>query len=489
MKAQIFPHKLQGTVDKIYSKSYIHRLIICFFLYHIKNRLANKFDEALYENALRNIETFNSLYGCEDTDNTLTSMKLIFDYINKPTDKKTGRYIENTVLSLNCDNSATTLRMLLPILSILNIPSKLYMSQQLIKRIDLEDFNILKSILEQGKLTLSLHVNERCINLLSDDEESFGKTFPQPLGSLTFKNSITSQVLSGVLMSSLLVDEDFFILIKEKLPSFSFIKMTLDMLKNFGINFNDIKSFQNNETISKSFILSFNRNEVKLEETIKNLALKDDFNMIHKIVPLDYSLASLWICANFLANSKDIATYPIRVEGFSLREKSSQDDKLIINILNKLRESYLTQKNISKDQNKDKTHLIYCDSIPDIVPLLCLCAATLDNHKTKFLNIRRIRKKESNRVRVCKNIAHFLGAEFKEDEDSFTIVGSSNHMKIRGLTLESYDDHRVVMLFTLLGTLLENDESYFISKPMSTNKSYRRFWKDLRKLGGKFDIF
>ena len=111
----------------------------------------------------------------------------------------------------------------------------------------------------------------------------------------------------------------------------------------------------------------------------------------------------------------------------------------------------------------------------DLGPVLFTLAAYYNG--AKFINIERLRIKESDRVsKTLKMLDHF-GAKYNVSNNEVEIYKSELHTPKEELQLPN--DHRIVMaiaiLLTRFGGTMNNVEA--------VNKSYPNFFKDLEELG------
>ncbi|MCL2488903.1 MAG: 3-phosphoshikimate 1-carboxyvinyltransferase, partial [Oscillospiraceae bacterium] len=85
---------------------------------------------------------------------------------------------------------------------------------------------------------------------------------------------------------------------------------------------------------------------------------------------------------------------------------------------------------------------------------------------------------------VCDGIAA-LGGQVTELPDGMILFGSTGG-KLRGGAVDSHGDHRIVMAFAVLASVL--DEPVTIIGAEAVNKSYPAFFDHFAALGGKFEI-
>ena len=97
---------------------------------------------------------------------------------------------------------------------------------------------------------------------------------------------------------------------------------------------------------------------------------------------------------------------------------------------------------------KQKTYGTTIDlkDIPDLGPIL-MVLASLSKGKTTFINIERLRIKESDRVLAMEDMLTRLGVDIKVYEDKVIIDGKE--LLEGGVTVDSYLDHRLPWLQVL----------------------------------------
>ncbi|MFR8531182.1 MAG: 3-phosphoshikimate 1-carboxyvinyltransferase [Anaeromassilibacillus sp.] len=120
--------------------------------------------------------------------------------------------------------------------------------------------------------------------------------------------------------------------------------------------------------------------------------------------------------------------------------------------------------------------------IPDLVPILAATAA-LAKGRTRIYNAARLRIKESDRLAAMADGLNRLGAQVQETPDGLLIDGVE---LLHGGEVDGYNDHRVVMALSIAA--LRADGPVTISDAESIRKSYPAFFEDYNRLGGKADV-
>ncbi len=281
---------------------------------------------------------------------------------------------------------------------------------------------------------------------VNDSYEIVGRLIP---GKYEVECKISSQFVTGLLFSLPLLKKDSIIIFKQKLESKQYIKMTLYVLKKFGIK---IKKIRN------GFRVFGNQ---KFKET-------------NFVVEADYSKAAFFSVAGVLS--------PIEIYG--LKKKSLQQDKKILNVIKKCGVMVKFKKNVLyiAPKKKLKPFKFNVKNTPDVAICLavfaCFCGGI-----SKIYGVRRLQFKESNRINSILNLINSLGgtASFFEDEDYIKIEGVE---KLKGGFVEGFKDHRVVMAAFIISCFCE--DFVYVSDVESVFKSNVSFFKDFKALGGVF---
>ena len=261
--------------------------------------------------------------------------------------------------------------------------------------------------------------------------QKFGVSGQLKPGTYKLNAGVSSQFISGLLFALPLLDGNSKIQLTGKVESMPYIDMTVEMLERFGI-----------ELEFKSNIFHIKGNQTY--RTFENIDVEGD-----------WSNAAFWFAAQEIGKSQ------IKVTG--LDNKSKQGDKAIVELLDKVD--------------------IDASDVPDLVPILTVVAAAR-NGTTVIRNAGRLRIKESDRLAAITEVLNKLGADVTEKDDGLEIYGG-NRLK-GGVTVSSYNDHRIAMSAAIAATLLCK-EPVVIEGADSVNKSYPHFFDDLQMLGGKVE--
>ncbi len=264
-------------------------------------------------------------------------------------------------------------------------------------------------------------------------------------GYCEIDGSISSQVLTGLLMSLPLADDDSEIKVTN-LKSKPYIDMTLDILKDFGIEISnkDYKVF-------------------RIPGRQQYKALK-------------YEVESDWSGGAFLLVAGAI-NGDLRITG--LHSASFQSDAGILKALEmagadlKIHDSYIdAAKSTMKAFEFDATESP--DLFPPLVALASYCEGV-----TRIKGASRLTYKESDRASTIVEEFGKMNITIEVNNDQMFVTGG----KVNGARVNSHEDHRIAMA-EAVAALGATDE-VFIKDSHCVAKSYPGFFDDLRKIGAK----
>ncbi|MFW5888853.1 MAG: 3-phosphoshikimate 1-carboxyvinyltransferase [Bacillota bacterium] len=412
MKVKIFPGFAQGEITIPPSKSLLHRAIISASLANGTSKITNII---FSEDIKATINAFSLLgINIKKHKNSLEITK------NKPF-KFTGKEI------INCNESGSTLRFLIPILA--NHSGIRFTGKpSLMKR----PLSVYETIYKKNNDIFDLKNN---MLYLENEIKA---------GHYKIPGDISSQFISGLLFTLPLKKQDSVIEVTGKFESENYVKMTIAMLNKFGIN---IDNKANNFYIKGN--QKYNPCDIEIESDYSQLAF--------------FAVAGI-INGDIVINN--IAPY------------SLQPDSNIINIIKEMNGKITYQDN-SYHFYKSKTNGIDINlsQHPDIGPILSILAG-LSQGKTNLLNAERLKIKETDRLEASYDVLKKLGVDVEISKDSLTVIGQE---KFNGNEFDSYNDHRMVMSIAIAA--LKNNQPIIIYNAEAINKSYPSFFEDLQSLG------
>ena len=421
MKAiEVQNNKLRGVVKVPPSKSMAHRAIICAALGS-------------------GVSIVENIDYSDDINATIDGMIALGAIIEKDNDKLTIRGAfhnesnKDTVRVIDCNESGSTLRFLVPIALLFSGMTKFIGRGNLGKRPLDTYYDIFK---EQGIKYSNL---DGKLNLLVKGSLSSGE--------YSLPGNISSQFITGLLFTLPLLEGDSKIIITTELESKGYIDLTLSCMKDFGI------IIENKDY--KEFIIKGNQNYISRNYRVEG----------------DYSQGAFYLSANALGSEIEIA---------DLREDSLQGDKEAIDILERMGVSFNYGDKLSCKSPKELVStLIDASQCPDIIPVISLVAA-LSKGRTEIINAGRLRIKECDRLKAVATELNKLGAKIEEKEEGLVIDGV-NELE-GGIEVWSWKDHRIAMTLAIAATRCK--KPIIIKDYDCVAKSYPKFFEDYKKLGG-----
>jgi 3-phosphoshikimate 1-carboxyvinyltransferase len=191
--------------------------------------------------------------------------------------------------------------------------------------------------------------------------------------------------------------------------------------------------------------------------------------------PAHYNVEGDWSSASYLLAAGAVAG-DIIVK--NLNPESLQGDRVILNLLEDMgvsieigNDSICVRESVLKAIQANLTDCI--DLLPTMAVLAAMAEGTIE-----FTGIARARIKESNRVSAVKTGLEKAGISVIEEKDKLIITGG----EINNAVIDSDNDHRIPMAFSLLGLKAGDIE---IENAECVSKTYPEFWDILKHIGGK----
>ena len=411
---KITPAPLSGEVTIPPSKSAAHRNIICAALAKGKSVLS-------------------PACHSEDIDATIGCVTAL----GATVEEKNGKFyitgidrnnIKGKAVTLDCGESGSTFRFMLPIAAALGVNATFIGRGRLPDRpIDALTEILNKNGVKCSSCTLPITING---TLIPNEYKISGNISSQYLTGLIFAIAINCG-------SALLTTE---------LQSSGYVDLTIQIMSNFGINITE-----NNGVYTAS----------------------GEFSPTNSHIEGDWSSACFFLSAAALGGE-------ITLNGLNFN--SAQGDKSVLELYKKFGAEIKTEqgKILAKGKNLNAIE-INCSEIPDAVPALAVVAA-MANGTTRVRGGERLRFKETDRIKTVIAGLTAMGIETKELPDGMIITGG----KAKGGIVDGTGDHRIVMAFAILAAYAENPT--IIRGYTAVNKSYPTFFEDFKRLGGKADV-
>lgn len=416
-QATVAPARLCGSITVPPSKSAAHRAIFCAALARGESRLVHVADS-------------------EDMRATLGAIESMGVEVHREGDtliiNSGGKWEDEA--EIDCGESGSTLRFLIPILAALGISAKLTGRGRLPYRpLDtyLECLPPHGAVLEsKGGLPLSIE----------------GGLIP---GEYALPGNISSQFITGLLLALPLLPGDSSIRLTTPLESAGYIDLTLAVLHDFGV---EIHPTQNGW----------------------------DIPGWQQFQPCDYAVEGDWSQAAFFLAAGALGG-ELAIHG--LRRSSAQGDRDAAELFRRFGAQIDWQDDVLM-VSAATLHGIEIDAaqIPDLVPVLA-AAAALAEGRTVITGAARLRLKESDRLTAMTNALSALGAKITQQPDGLVIDGVP---QLSPGTAEGCNDHRIVMALAVAA--LRGTAPTIITDAQSVAKSYPDFFEEYNRLGGKANV-
>lgn len=256
-------------------------------------------------------------------------------------------------------------------------------------------------------------------------------------GNIKLKGGTSSQYLSSILMCAPYAKKDTAISIIGNLTSKPYVDITLDVMKNFGVNVKNMNY--------KRFIV---KNSKKY--TAKNYKIEGDATN-----------ASYFFAAAAITKGK------IMVK--NINPDSKQGDIKFVDILKKMGCGIKKGKNfIQVEGHSLKSIDADMNELPDVVPTLAVTSLFADS-TTIIRNAPNLRFKETDRLRALAFELRKIGANVEEMQDGLRV----KRRRLQKAIIETYNDHRMAMSFAVVGLAINGIR---IKNPACVNKSFPDFW-------------
>lgn len=414
MNIRIENIQLTGRIAAIPSKSYAHRMLISAGLSDGETYIQCP---AVSADICATADCIAAL--CADVQRTENGYRVI------PRER-------NERAILDCGESGSTYRFLLPVAGALGVEADFLLRGRLPERPMEALYRALEAKGAQisgkgtGKVTLC------------------GQLSP---GTYEIPADISSQFISGLLFALPLLKGDSRIILKEKLASASYVAITRAVLAQFGITSEQTEYGYSVKGNQRYYVQS----EMRVEG--------------------DWSNAAFWLCAGAMQETP--------VTCYGLNPDSIQGDCAVVKILERFG-AHVTQKDDSVTVSGGELRGIEIDAenIPDLVPVLAAVACTAQG-ETRFYNAGRLRAKESDRIFSTKAALTALGGRVRETADGLIVTGGKG---FSGGTVDSCGDHRIAMMSAVAACA--SSGIIEIHGAEAVNKSYPAFFEDFAALGG-----
>ncbi|MDF2567532.1 MAG: aroA [Oscillospiraceae bacterium] len=417
MTVKFSPSNLNGKAEIPPSKSISHRALICAALSEGTSIVDNVI---LSQDIIATMKSLEAIGASFDIQEHKISVTGIHSNVQKA--------------MIDCNESGSTLRFMIPVVAALGI----------------EGVFVGKGKLPERPITP--YLSELTKNGIQFD---YRKTMPFGIsgkllaGEFCIDGNISSQFITGLLFALPLLDGDSVIKINGKLESKPYVDLTIEALNAFG---------------------------VEIVETSQGYYIKgrQKYKAAYYRVDGDYSQAAFFMVAAALGG---------KIECIDVSKSSRQGDKEIVDILKRIgADVIVTDNGVIIEQNKLNPFSVDVTDIPDLVPILTVLACFCEGKSTIY-GAARLRLKESDRLKAISECLNALGAKVTAFNDKLEITGVE---KLLGGKVDSFNDHRIAMSVAVAS--VKGTEQITLTGAQSVNKSYPDFYEDFKALGGIADV-
>jgi 3-phosphoshikimate 1-carboxyvinyltransferase len=370
---------------------------------------------------------------CDDTIATVDGLRKLGINISNTEDWE----IEGGKLSppssiINCNESGTTIRLLIGLTSLLDTSCTLTGTPSLLRR---PNKQLLDALEQLGAQTKS--------NAGYPPITITGKIKG---GRADISGNISSQFISSILLAAPYSESPVELNVTTPLESKSYVQMTLDTMKKSGI-------------------------KVKHSENLEYFKIPNE-----KYIPQKTRIEGDWSSATYMLAAGALAG-KVQVDNLDL--SSSQADTEIISIMNEMGANIKIKENrVAVKKSKLNAINVDMSDFPDLFPMVaCLCSVA--EGTSKLTGLTRLKIKESDRMAATIEGLKKMGIEVSGDHDSVKITGGLPH----GAVINTHNDHRIAMSFAILSHTAEGEST--IMNPECVSKSYPDFWETLTQIGAK----
>lgn len=358
----------------------------------------------------KGVSRIAGLSRCDDVEATLRALSLLGVPVYTRGGDATveGGELHSSDGEIDCGGSASTLRMLAPVVAAK--PSyAVYTGDESLRRRSVK-------MLEEafGSLGVEVYSRNGRPPLTVRSSGFNGNT-------VLLDASESSQHVSGFLIAGTRLGGGFKIILKNSvLVSKPYVDLTLRMLRMHGV---EARVGEGSITVEPGEPDSFNHT-----------------------VPGDYSLSAIPLAVAAVSESK------VKVHGLV---DEPQPDREIVEMLRGmgLKVGWSGNTLIAENTGFLKACEVDCSGNPDLVPALAL-AATAAEGVTVLKSVGRLETKESMRATLITGAMSKMGTEAFFNDDEILIKGPC---RLRGATVDAGGDHRIEMMLILAGAVAEGE--------------------------------
>ena len=323
----------------------------------------------------------------------------------------------------------------------------------------------------QGSFTLTgtARMQQRPIGILVDALQGIGASinyekqdgfpplhikggFDQQATHIAIQGDISSQYISSLLLIAASLKEGLTLDILGELTSRPYVTMTLDMLKEVGIQH------------------TWEGNSIHIApQPYKETTI---------YVEPDWSAASYWYAIVALSEKGHIALP-------GLKKSSLQGDIAIIDIMEHFGVESTFESDglhLRKTGIQRSEQIIDFKECPDLAQTIVAMAAGLKRN-ISFTGVKTLMIKETDRIAALRTEIAKFGAELLENQEVYQLK-TEKVVWPTTIAFDTYEDHRMAMAFAPLALIFNK---VIINEPMVVEKSYPLYWEHLQAQGFKIE--
>jgi len=265
---------------------------------------------------------------------------------------------------------------------------------------------------------------------------------------VSLEANVSSQYISALSLIAPVLPFGLKINLKGKLTSQPYLKMTLKLLEDLGV-------------------------EVKFEKSVIEI------KPLKSILSKSFTVESDWSSASYFFSIIALSENG-KIQLNSFKKESLQGDSELVSLFKNLGVKAEFSKNylvLQKEENFNfpETFKTNLSKTPDLAQTLAVTCFGL-KIPCQLTGLHTLKIKETDRLVALKSELEKLGASVEITENSLSL--KPNQKINPGISIKTYNDHRMAMAFAPLALKTEIS----IENPEVVSKSYPGFWEDLGKL-------
>ena len=283
----------------------------------------------------------------------------------------------------------------------------------------------------------------RCLEAEGHLPIAIGPNSPLRGGEVAFSRPASSQIVSAMLLAAGLSEEPMRVMLREGTPARPYVDMTIRLLVHFG----GLARWESGTVIA-----------VEPRE----------------LMARDYAVEPDASSASYFLGLAAIHGGEVAIRGLGFR--SLQGDAAFCRVLERMGADVEQTETITRVRGNGRLRGIEVDmgEMPDMALTLAV-AALFAEGSTAIRGVEVLRHHETDRLAAATRELRKLGATVEERVDGLLIEPPNAGLKL-GVSIDTYDDHRVAMAFSMVGDVAIRD-------PGCVAKTFPDYFGELERLG------